>query len=297
MMRYTVGAFLIAAPHAAALSTLAPPPQETLIWSEIALKARDTMTTKNRERLSKSGVLGIRRPVQIKAMEIRSGQPTLPNAKVLHFQRHGQGYHNLLGDLYRELNMEIDMDSSDPMKNPFIRPEILDSPLTDTGRIQCSSQLPAVSQLNPELVVVSPLLRAIQTAELTFRDHLDKQWVAHEGCREELGLLICNKRRPLTQIKQDFPHVDYGHISTEEDVLWDNLPDRRETVREKTDRIYDFLANFIRSRPENDIAVVGHSSWLFFMLNAVVKCETEDLGRWFMTSEVRSMQLIFADED
>lgn len=288
---------MTAHPTTSALSTVAAPPKTKTVWSDVALKARETMTVTNRERLRKSGVLEIRRPVQIVATPVdTTGKPLPPNTKVLHFQRHGQGYHNLLGDLYRELKMPIDMDSSDPQKNPFIRPEILDSPLTDTGRMQCENMRSEVSStLNPELVVVSPLLRAIQTGYLSFADFRDQPWVAHEGCREEIGLLICNKRRPLAQIRQDYPDIDFSHITDEEDALWDVLSHRRETVKEKTDRIYDFLVNFIQTRPEKDIAVVGHSSWLFFMLNAVVTCETEDLARWFMTSEVRSMQLTFLD--
>ena len=266
-------------------------------WTDVAIQAAETMTVHNKERLSKSGVLDVVRPIRIIAEPISSSSPQhIPGTKILHFQRHGQGYHNLLGDVCRGMDMKIDMDSTDPKLNPWINPAILDSPLTETGRQQCMARRPNASQLKPELLIVSPLLRAIQTAYITFADcSKTVPWVAHEGCREELGLLMCNKRRPLSQIEDDFPDIDFTLISDEQDDLFDAIGDRRETVLEKTDRIYDFL-KYVRSRPEQEIAIVGHSSWLFYMLHAVMDCQDEQLGKWFLTSEVRSMRVTFCDD-
>ena len=42
------------------------------------------------------------------------------NTKIIHFQRHGQGYHNLICDMWRELDRPIDFDSSDPNLNPVV---------------------------------------------------------------------------------------------------------------------------------------------------------------------------------
>jgi broad specificity phosphatase PhoE len=153
------------------------------------------------------------------------------------------------------------------------------------------------SILNPELVVVSPLLRAVQTAKLSFSDFYQNPkipWIAHEGCREELGVLVCNKRRPLSQIMEDFPDLQFWEM-TEEDSLWD--PTQRESNESKSGRIYEFLVEFIANRPESEIAVIGHSAWLFHMCNAVVDCgDDEGLTSWFLTSEIRSMRLTFTRE-
>jgi hypothetical protein len=70
---------------------------------------------------------------------------------------------------------------------------------------------------------VSPLHRAIQTAQITFEDFRGKvpfSFVAHEACREELGLLVCNKRRPLSETIREFPNVDFSLVTSgEEDAL------------------------------------------------------------------------------
>jgi len=225
--------------------------------------------------------------------------------KIVHFQRHGQGYHNLLGDVLRDAGIRPDIFSSDPAVNPWIRPEIVDSPLTELGKRQCEGQRASASLLNPEAVVVSPLLRAVQTAKLSFADY-DRDcgsnnsngnnavpWIAHEGCREELGYLVCNKRRPLSEIKSDFPELQYPPEMAEEDNLWN--PSAFESETAKGNRIYSFLVDFLAERPEQNLAVVCHSAWLAAMCNDVIDCGgDENLTSWFGVSEIRSVRLTFS---
>jgi len=172
--------------------------------------------------------------------------------KIVHFQRHGQGYHNLLGDVLKDIGVRPDIFSSDSAINPWIRPEIVDSPLTELGKRQCEGQRPVASLLRPEVVIVSPLLRALQTAKLSFADYHATgtnnsngavPWIAHEGCREELGFLICNKRRRLSEIKADFPEIQFPSEMTEEDTLFD--PSKFESELHKGDRVYDFFGKFL----------------------------------------------------
>ena len=186
---------------------------------------------------------------------------------------------------------------SDANKNPFLRPEITDSPLTSLGRDQCLEKRGLAASLSPELVVVSPLHRAMQTAQLTFGDFSGKvPFVAHDLCREELGLLVCNKRRPLSETAREFPYVDFSLISAEEDNLSD--PKGRESPVDKSQRVYKFLSEFIRNREEKEIVIVGHSAWFFNMMNTVVDCgHNSELSSWFGTSEIRSVVLSFSQSD
>ena len=252
------------------------------------------------------------------------GGVTVITTKIVHFQRHGQGYHNLLGDVLRDVGIKPDIHSSDPAINPWLRPEIVDSPLTELGKRQCEGQRAVASLLKPEVMIVSPLLRAVQTAKLSFADYTTTvvaaaaaavennnndgsesgngsiPWIAHEGCREELGWLVCNKRRPLSEIQADFPELhffspddDNNGMMTEEDTLWN--PSKFESETHKGNRIYDFLVNFIAERPEHNIAVVCHSAWLSHMCNAVIDCDGDaNLTSWFDVSEIRSMKLTFS---
>lgn len=248
-----------------------------------------------REKLKQQGAMDIPKPVKIKskALERYGGAGSVSEtAKVIHFQRHGEGYHNLLGKTWRELGRGVDISSNDPARNPFVRPEILDAPLTALGRAEAIEKQALAGQMSPELVVVSPLYRAIETAYYTFADHRHVPWIAHDGCREDLGLLICNKRRPLSQTSADFPHVDFSLITSEEDSLF--VHDEEECTAEQAKRAYSFLVDFVRKRPEREIAIVGHSAWLFNVFNAVMDCgENRDLMSWFATSEIRSLEVEF----
>mmetsp|Transcript_38381 Transcript_38381/g.80364 ORF Transcript_38381/g.80364 Transcript_38381/m.80364 type:complete len:326 (+) Transcript_38381:26-1003(+) len=217
--------------------------------------------------------------------------------KIVHFQRHGQGYHNLLGDVLRDVGVRPDIHSSDASINPWLRSEIVDSPLTALGKQQCEGQRSVASLLKPDVVIVSPLLRAIETAKLSFADYDGEvPWLAHEGCREELGWLVCNKRRKLSEIKANFPDIEFPPNMTEEDTLWD--PSGFESETHKGNRVYDFLVNFLAERPEHNIAVVCHSAWLSHMCNDVLDCGGDpNMTSWFDVSEIRSMKLTFTKAD
>ena len=272
-------------------------------WTQSEIQVANALAIDEQEKFRTEEGFVEDRPVQITATRLGTTTSTDDNdnsspntivTKIIHFQRHGQAYHNLLGDILRDVGVKPDIDSPDPKINPMIRPEIVDSPMTELGKEQCRGQRPEAALLHPQLVVVSPLLRAIQTAKITFghSDIGEIPWVAHEGCREETGLHVCNKRRPLSQIQADYPELQFHGDISEEDTLWD--PHQRENGASKSDRIYQFLVDFVAQRPEQELAVVGHSAWLFHMCNAVVDCgEDTDLTSWFLTSEVRSMRISF----
>jgi len=249
--------------------------------------------------LKENGALDVKWPTNIRAERFVDGspRPSEANKKIVHFQRHGQGYHNLIYTMMAEHGSPVeDIYDTDPKRNPFVRSELADSPLTSLGRDQCLEKRQLANSLNPELIVVSPLHRAVQTAQLTFADFVgDVRFVAHDLCREELGLLVCNKRRPLSETIREFPNVEFSTTSGEEDRLWQ--PDERESPLDKSKRIYSFLTDYIQHRPEKEIAVVGHSAYFFNMCNAVLDCvDDEDIQKWFGTSEIRSLVLTFDND-
>ena len=266
-------------------------------------------------KLEKEGLLGIQRPIRIVAKAIVTAADSMRvsldsdnddddeirgkplTTKIVHFQRHGQGYHNLLGELHREHHGKpVELDDKNVQMNPFLRPEILDSPLTEKGRLQCVEKANEASLLSPQVMLVSPLQRAIQTAELTFGAFKQSiPWVAHEGAREQTGLLQCNKRRSKDVMEEQFPHVDFSALTDNEDVHWDD--EARESPAAETERIYEFLTDILMKREEQEIAVVGHSAWLFSMCNAVMECEGEGLTSLFSTAEIRSMRVSFYDNN
>ncbi|KAK1944153.1 Phosphoglycerate mutase-like protein 1 [Phytophthora citrophthora] len=104
-----------------------------------------------------------------------------------------------------------------------------------------------------EQVVVSPLSRAIQTAQNFFaKDQVpETPFVCIESCREILGWHTCDKQRSVSELQLKFPDVDFSAIKSEDDTLW------TLTHREK-----EFLLELFNEIPEKNVAVVTHSGFM-----------------------------------
>jgi len=267
---------------------------------------------KYKQNLRNKGAMDIKRPIRIKGVNLDSitfGDERLDDdknnydnhlitTKIIHFQRHGQGYHNLLMDFSKSLGNSFDIDDTNPQRNPLVKSEIQDSPLTLQGRLEASAQRTGAAVLTPQVVIVSPLHRAIQTALISFADHYqnDIPFLAHEGCREQLGLLVCNKALPLSQTITEFPGINFDFCwYGEHDTLW--KPEAREHPVDEANRAYEFLTEFVMKRQEEEMAVVCHSAFLFSLCNAVMDCgDDESLQSWFDTGEIRSLRVSFYKE-
>ncbi|WIA10112.1 hypothetical protein OEZ85_010319 [Tetradesmus obliquus] len=237
----------------------------------------------------------------------------LRHHKVLHLIRHGEGYHNVAGRKDHSL---------------YCSPEYLDAHLTEFGWQQAKAlqQHIKASGIQVDVVMVSPLKRALQTAVGCFGNHSSKPsngtpplmleyveqqgkvtahpavsaegcppFVCYELCREHLGVHPCDKRSSFSELAAEYPAVDFSLLSDEEDVLWQ--AGHRETKEEIKARGLAFMAQLL-ARPERNIAVVSHSSFLHFMMTnyggqASMTVQGE-LHRWFENCELRS--IVVADE-
>ena len=247
------------------------------------------------------------KPLKVKAFAIddESSSQSISkeeSVKIVHFVRHGQGFHNLLADIYSSQGKEWTQFKRDE-NNPYVRAELLDAPLTDKGRKQAQALQPQVESFgintndntnevqSLELVVLSPHCRALQTGLIAFQSYLNKvPFLAHEMAREEIGVHLCDQRRPISSQKLEFPLVNFDLIESDEDSLFRH--DRRENKEEIGERIYSFL-EWLETRNEKHIGVTSHSGWLFTMFNGVLDCD-ENLKTWFQTGELRSVKLVFS---
>jgi broad specificity phosphatase PhoE len=237
------------------------------------------------------------------------------------------GVHNEIYDQWvQQTGSRPDLFDMNPKNNPLLLPNVLDAPLTDKGIAQCIEQRAAIARReggvvldNVELIISSPLVRCLQTAHYTFEDFLpcnsnasrgDVKWIVHDGIREELGTLLCNKRGPFSVTKELFPMVDYTHLShhSENDEMWhtyvannsneDGMP-RRETIEGMSHRGFDFFVNFLMKRPEKEIVVVGHSHFFLAMTKAVLSFDDSNdsfISPVYGQAEVRSMELVLTEQ-
>eukprot|EP01065_Artemidia_motanka_P011709 TRINITY_DN16370_c0_g1_i1.p1 TRINITY_DN16370_c0_g1~~TRINITY_DN16370_c0_g1_i1.p1 ORF type:complete len:256 (+),score=46.50 TRINITY_DN16370_c0_g1_i1:127-894(+) len=237
---------------------------------------------------------------QLRACGLLTSQRTTPAAikavvpsgscdKIVHFVRHGQAYHNLFAEMYREQGHDLDSTGEKGGPTPYTRPELVDPPLTEKGRQQAKDAFRIASETSPELIVSSPLRRAVETCVMAYRGHSGVPRVFHEDVREQAGKHTCDKRRDTEEIVAEFPLFDASAIP-ERDVLWTEV---RESKKELADRGASFM-QWLKARPERNIAVVTHSAWLAALLNCVVDCSgCPEYAAWFGTGELRSVGLVW----
>lgn len=158
--------------------------------------------------------------------------------------RHGEALHNIVGGIY----------GTDVYK------QFGDTTLTAKGMQQALSvQAPDV-----DVVLVSPLMRTLQTADIMYPD---TPTIALE-CLKEIPqhTEICNRRSSLSLISQLFPKVDFSMI-TEEDQTW---PGHISNAVRKNQ-----LQVFVDSIPQERVALVTHSSWLKYYMTESTEPEPE----------------------
>ena len=165
-------------------------------------------------------------------------------SKYLYLIRHGKALHN---ELFEKMGV-----------NAFRIKDTIDSSLTKQGHEQ-SIHLGQTWEIKDEieLVLVSPLTRALETAVNIFGNNTPI--VCQEFLREyPIGEDTCNKRSDTNLLIKNFPTIDFSHIHLQTDTLWNH---KRESIKELDKRIQTMIS-YIKNRPENKIAIVGHGSYI-----------------------------------
>ena len=165
-------------------------------------------------------------------------------ADKLHIIRHGQSTFNAA---YTE-------SGEDPMD--------FDAPLSPLGHRQVAARAAEWADFQPDLVVVSPFTRTIQTALGIFGGR-GLALLVDAGHREELGA-SCDVGRSPGVLAAAFPELDFSQL---DDPWWHAPPGAAAPFEiEPPALVRRRVAAFrewIRARPEQTIAAVGHAT--FFM--------------------------------
>ena len=183
--------------------------------------------------------------------------------KTLYCIRHGTALHNVL---FWEYGSQVYQ-------------KYRDTPLVAKGVEEAKKLGKTWKEIdNIELILVSPLLRTLQTASHIFENKnipmlaLDCIMEYPQGYSD-----ICNHRKTIVELKPCYPNIDFSSINKEKDI-W--RPDRDETISELNSRINE-LIKFIKSRKEKHIAIVSHSSYLGHFLFNKIGDENNELEHCF----------------
>ncbi|KZV28884.1 hypothetical protein F511_13679, partial [Dorcoceras hygrometricum] len=219
-------------------------------------------------------------------MDTSQGQGLYPlnRCKTIHLVRHAQGFHNVAGEKDH---------------NAYLSPELFDAQLTPLGWQQVDNLRKHVhaSGLSDriELVVVSPLLRTMQTAVGVFggeghANGIDGPPPMVENSGESNRPAISSlKPPPFLANELCREHM----IESDDDVLW--KADVREADEDLAARGLKFF-NWLSTRKEKEIAVVTHSGFLIHSLNEYgndchISVKSE-ICRPFTNCELRSVVIV-----
>ena len=165
-------------------------------------------------------------------------------SQCLYLIRHGKALHN---ELYEIIGVHA-----------FRAPEVIDSPLTSEGHQQALSLSQTIHEKNIDLVLVSPLTRALQTAHGIFKG-TDIPIRCLECLREyPIGEDTCNQRSDISLLKVRFPKIDFSKIEIDEDILWTRTRETRENLQKRVDE----AKCYIKPLPETKIAIVSHNGFI-----------------------------------
>lgn len=181
-----------------------------------------------------------------------------PTHKIVHFVRHAEGEHNAAN-------------KKDPIGG-YLREDLEDAFITELGRSQCHTlRDAAVNHVkDAELLVVSPMHRALQTATESFPQLIGKiPWVAIECIRERTGDHPCDRRRPISEHKAAYEHVDFSLIEEEHDPLFHKCEGKKEPSEQVVTRCRDFV-RWLEQREERHIIMVGHSAYIKHLFDNVL---------------------------
>ena len=121
--------------------------------------------------------------------------------KTIHFIRHAEGTHN-------EANQAYGDDTPCTVGTPNAWNH-MDARLTNKGIGQCikvRNEILSEGTKKPELIVVSPFTRTLQTAHIIFCGS-GVPFLVHNLCRERWGKYTCDKLRPKSEIVRDMAPV------------------------------------------------------------------------------------------
>jgi broad specificity phosphatase PhoE len=138
-----------------------------------------------------------------------------------------------------------------------------DAPLSELGQAQVERTRALLRGRTVELVITTPLTRALQTTAGLFAGHPSSPTVLVEALHRERVENSCDVGRSPLLLTTAFPAFTFDHLP---EVWWHNhdAPDARGVCVEPIDLVHARAGQFrqlLLQRPERHIAVVGHGTF------------------------------------
>lgn len=159
-------------------------------------------------------------------------------------------------------------------------PGHVDARLSERGHAQVAKARLEQRDVPFDLVVTSPLTRALQTTAGIFAGHPSKPRMLVEVLHRECQESSCDIGRAASILAKEFPDFDVGHLP--ETWWWAEGAPGATGYHVEPHHLFDArVAGFrewLRARPERTIAVVGHSTFFYHLAGqCLANCEALEL--------------------
>ncbi len=156
-----------------------------------------------------------------------------------------------------------------------------DAPLSELGQEQVRRSRESLRKRAIDLVVTSPLTRALQTTSGLFADHPSSPPILVEAMHRERVENSCDVGRHPGLLSEAFPSFAFDHLP---EVWWHthDSPDERGVCIESLELVEvraEAFRRFLLQRPERLIAVVGHGTFFFKLTGrSLANCEVVEFS-------------------
>lgn len=131
--------------------------------------------------------------------------------------------------------------------------------LTETGVQQASSlKLPA----KPDMILVSPMTRTIQTVKLAFREWLQSTTIQVWPDLREAHDAICNQGVSRADLEAKFPDINFAECPDE----WNYPPHSVDDAAARAERVRERLKGLVDSGVYQNIYLVTHRGFIAFLV-------------------------------
>jgi broad specificity phosphatase PhoE len=207
-------------------------------------------------------------------------------SKIIHLVRHGQALHNVRAEPARAAGC-----SFEEFLQLMREDDAVDASLTSEGIRQAKQVSELSKTLTPELCVVSPLSRAIDTSLIVFGHNVP--YVCLESLRERNGMLLNGQRLMKEDLTSKYPNINFENIKPGKDISWYHFgSDALETPEACSLRAYDSLL-WVLDRPETEIAITAHGGLFHQLTTGLPKLVICDAGtsKRFHNCELRTVKM------
>jgi broad specificity phosphatase PhoE len=163
--------------------------------------------------------------------------------------------------------------------NP-VDPLHFDAPLSELGHRQVAQARSVLTRYPVEIVLTSPLTRALQTAHGVFDRHPSAPRIQVAALLRERVENSCDIGRAPAALAAEFPWIDLSDL---DDAWWhrEGPVDARGICIEPIPAVQARVARFkaeLLARPERVLALVGHGTFFSYLTgNAMANCEVVEL--------------------